>query len=69
MAGFQVITEAKTYHIRQIFGVPVKSPSFWIKDLHITVQFAAVNGMWYPFLWTLLRRSGFWAFTPFQVVI
>ena len=40
--------DAKTYHIRQIVGVPAKSPSFWIKDLHITVQFAAVNGMWIP---------------------
>jgi len=40
--------DAKTYHIRQIVGVPLKSPSFWIKDPHITVQFAAVNGMWIP---------------------
>ena len=40
--------DAKTYNIRQIVGVPVKSPSFWITDLHITVQFAAVNGMWIP---------------------
>jgi hypothetical protein len=38
--------DAKTYHIRQIVGVPLKSPSFWIKDINITVQFAAVNGMW-----------------------
>jgi hypothetical protein len=38
--------DAKTYRIRQIVGVPLKSPSFWIKDLNITVQFAAVNGMW-----------------------
>ena len=38
--------DAKTYHIRQIVGVPLKSPSFWIKDIHITIQFAAVNGMW-----------------------
>jgi len=40
--------DAQTYHIRQIVGVPLKSPSFWINDLHITVQFAAVNGMWIP---------------------
>ncbi len=40
--------DAKTYHIRQIIGVPVKSSSFWIKDIHITLQFAAVNGMWIP---------------------
>ena len=38
--------DAKTYRVRQIIGVPSKSPSFWIKDLNITVQFAAVNDMW-----------------------
>src|ERR1700730_10329012 len=40
--------DAKTYHIRQIVGVPVKDLSFWINDLHITVQFADVNSMWIP---------------------
>ncbi|MGA9473012.1 MAG: hypothetical protein WBV36_11150 [Terriglobales bacterium] len=40
--------DAKTYRIRQIIGVPLKTPSFWVKDLHITVQFADVNGMWIP---------------------
>src|SRR3984893_13915457 len=40
--------DAKTFHIRQIVGVPVKIASFWITDLHITVQFADVNGMWTP---------------------
>jgi hypothetical protein len=40
--------DAQTYHIRQIVGVPLKSPSFWINDFHIPVQFAAVNGMWIP---------------------
>jgi len=38
--------DAQTYHIRQIVGIPLKSPSFWIKDINITVQFADVNGMW-----------------------
>jgi hypothetical protein len=40
--------DAKTHRIRQIIGVPLKTP-IWIKDLHITVQFATVNGMWLPF--------------------
>jgi len=40
--------DAKTYRVRQIIGVPLKTPSFWIKDLHITVQYAAVNDMWIP---------------------
>ena len=40
--------DAKTYRIRQIIGIPFKTPSFWIKDLHLTVQFASVNEMWLP---------------------
>jgi hypothetical protein len=38
--------DAKTYRIRQIVGVPLKNPSLWVADLHITVQFADVKGMW-----------------------
>jgi hypothetical protein len=40
--------DAKTSRVRQIIGVPLKTPSFWVKDLHITVQFAEVNQMWLP---------------------
>jgi hypothetical protein len=40
--------DAKTYRIRQIIGVPLKTPSFWVKDIHLTVQFASVNEMWLP---------------------
>jgi hypothetical protein len=43
-----VWVDARTYHIRQVIGVPLKSPSIWIEDLHITVQFAAVSAMWLP---------------------
>jgi len=28
--------------------VPAKSPSFWIKGIHITLQYAEPNGMWVP---------------------
>jgi hypothetical protein len=38
--------DANSYRIRQIIGVPVTNPSFWIKDLHITLQFTVVNDMW-----------------------
>jgi hypothetical protein len=41
-----VWVDAKTHQIRQIVGIPLKSPSFWIKDLHIILRFAAENGMW-----------------------
>jgi hypothetical protein len=44
----EIWVDAKSYHIRQVVGVPLKNPSFWIKDVNITVQFAAVNGMWIP---------------------
>jgi hypothetical protein len=38
--------DEKTFRIRRIEGVPVKSPSLWIKDIHLTLQYAEVNGMW-----------------------
>jgi hypothetical protein len=41
--------DAKTFRIRRIEGVPAKSPSFWIKGIHITLQFAELSGMWIPF--------------------
>ena len=40
--------DANTHRIRQVVGVPLKSPSFWVKDLHITVQFASLDGRWLP---------------------
>src|SRR5690349_13770327 len=38
--------DEKTFRIRRVEGVPVKSPSLWIKDIHLTLQYAEVNGMW-----------------------
>lgn len=40
--------DASTFRIRRIEGVPAKSPSFWLKNLHITLQFAELGGMWVP---------------------
>jgi hypothetical protein len=42
----QIWVDAKTFRIRRVEGVPAKSPSIWIKDSYITLQFAEVNGMW-----------------------
>lgn len=39
---------AKTFQIRRIEGVPAQNPSIWIKDIHMTLQFSDVNGMWLP---------------------
>jgi len=44
----QIWVDASTFHIRRIEGVPAKSPSFWIKGIHITLQYAQLNGMWIP---------------------
>jgi hypothetical protein len=44
----QIWVDASTFRIRRIEGVPVKSPSFWLKDIHISLQFAELGGMWVP---------------------
>ena len=44
----QIWVDAKTFRIRRIEGVPAKSPSFWLKNIHITLQFAQLGGMWVP---------------------
>jgi len=35
-----------SYRILRIEGEPSKSPSFWVKDVHLVLQFAEVSGMW-----------------------
>ena len=42
----KVWVDAVTYNIHRIEGHPVKSPSWWIRDLHILMSFANVDGMW-----------------------
>lgn len=44
----QIWVDANTFRIRRIEGVPIKSPSIWIKDIHVTVQCALLNGTWLP---------------------
>ena len=44
----QIWVDASTFRIRRIEGVPAKSPSLWIAGIHITLQFAKLNGMWIP---------------------
>jgi hypothetical protein len=44
----QIWVDASTFRIRRVEGVPAKSPSFWIKNIHITLQFAELGGMWVP---------------------
>jgi hypothetical protein len=44
----QIWVDASTFRIRRIEGVPAKNPSFWIKNIHITLQYAQLDGMWAP---------------------
>jgi hypothetical protein len=44
----QIWVDASTFRIRRVEGVPAKSPSVWIKNIHITLQFAELGGMWVP---------------------
>jgi hypothetical protein len=44
----EIWVDASTFRIRRIEGVPAKSPSFWLKNIHITLQFAELGGMWVP---------------------
>ena len=44
----QIWVDASTFRIRRVEGVPAKNPSFWLKNIHITLQFAQLGGMWVP---------------------
>jgi len=44
----QIWVDASTFRIRRIEGVPAKSPSFWLKNVHITLQFAQLGVRWVP---------------------
>jgi hypothetical protein len=44
----QIWVDAGTFRIRRVEGIPAKSPSFWIKNIHFTLQFAELGGMWVP---------------------
>ena len=44
----QIWVDTSTFRIRRIEGVPAKNPSLWIKGIHITLQYAALGGMWVP---------------------
>ena len=42
----QVWVDASTFRVRRIEGIPTKNPSLWIKNIHITMQFAELSGAW-----------------------
>ena len=40
--------DADTYLIRRIEGEPQKSPSWWLRDVHVVFVFADVDKVWQP---------------------
>ena len=56
----QIWVDASTFRIRRIEGVPAKSPSFWIKNIHITLQFPQVGGMWVPVSFDAIATIRLW---------
>jgi hypothetical protein len=38
--------DKNSYRIVRMEGEPVKSPSFWVKDVHLVLDFGEVAGMW-----------------------
>jgi hypothetical protein len=38
--------DASSYMIRQIAGTPTKSPSWWIKELQVTLHYREFEGLW-----------------------
>ena len=41
-----VWVDAELYRVLRLDGEPQKSPSFWVKDVHIVLDFGDVSGMW-----------------------
>ena len=42
----RALVDAETYRLLRLEGEPAKSPSWWIRDLHISMRFAEVDGTW-----------------------
>lgn len=40
--------DAETYLVRKIDGQPAKNPSWWVRDVHITINYGPADGMWMP---------------------
>jgi len=38
--------DAENFNVRRVEGAPLKTPSWWVKRVEITMQFSQVMGMW-----------------------
>jgi hypothetical protein len=50
----QIWVDAENYRIRRIEGSPMRSPSWWLRDIQILMNFGEIDGMWVR---TLLRAA------------
>jgi hypothetical protein len=41
-----VWVDANTYRLHRLAGEPVKGPSWWLRNVHITFTYSDVEGMW-----------------------
>jgi len=42
----KIWVDTDDFHIRRVSGHPQKSPSFWVKDVDLTLEYGQVHGMW-----------------------
>lgn len=42
----KVWVDSENYLIRQVSGAPVKTPSWWIKDVQLTLHYRDLQGVW-----------------------
>jgi hypothetical protein len=42
----KVWVDGKTYRVMRVQGRPEKNPSFWVKELHVTLDYSEIGGMW-----------------------
>jgi hypothetical protein len=55
----QIWVDTHTFRIRQIEGVPARSPSFWLKELHVTLQYGELGGIWVPVKYGAIAKIRF----------
>jgi len=61
--------DAKTFRIRRIERVLAQSPSIWIKDSSITLQFGEVNEMWMTVSLDVIATVRLWGATRLRAAV
>ncbi len=42
----RVWVDSANFQMRRVQGTPAKSPSWWLRNLQITINYGAINGIW-----------------------